>query len=104
MSGHTSWKVVPVNNADRSTLYLIHLFVDDEQHGTVCGIWAPAGHPDAHRNARLLASAPDLLAALNEIEAEVEGYVDGDLSTSSSRLANRVMFLARAAVGKAVGP
>lgn len=51
-----------------------------------------------------IAAAPDLLSALREIEALVEGYVDGTPDAPPiARLANRVSTLARAAIERAEG-
>lgn len=56
-------------------------------------------------NARLIAAAPDLLAALNEFSDYVHAEqcsTDGAVTYSNTQI-NRLAFLARAAIAKATG-
>ena len=58
----------------------------------------------ADANARLIAAAPAMRAALEEIEAAAEGYEDGAPDASAvSKLANEVCRLARAALAAGGG-
>lgn len=59
---------------------------------------------EAEKRARLIASAPALASALEEIEAAVEGWCDGAPDASAaSKLANQVTFLARSALAATRG-
>ena len=62
MSGHTPgpWPCIRLENENGpyATNYIAHIDCG------VCMVWAPVGNSEREANARLIAAAPDLLAAL----------------------------------------
>lgn len=58
-------------------------------------------HSEARANARLIAAAPDLLAALSELSCIVQGLLDGDDCRHS--IDSFTLQPARAAIAKAKG-
>lgn len=60
---------------------------------------------DSEDNARLIAAAPELLAALRDIEATVHEpcAVNQDRQQWAMRRLNEVLYTARAAIAKATG-
>lgn len=65
------------------------------EHGAVCEVYGIADGSEAHANARLIAAAPGLLAALDMMERHFSRYDD----THN----NLVLEQARAAIAKATG-
>lgn len=70
--------------------------------GKVASVWAGRGHhfdwPEAEANARLIAAAPDMLAALLRAEMFLSGFEDDDMQDVTSDLQ-----AIRAAIAKARG-
>ena len=59
------WEAKRINNSTGDTLYHCHIFVEP----SICGVWSPPGNAEAEANTHLIAAAPDLLAALEDILA-----------------------------------
>ena len=73
--------------------------------GRICDMWGrdPAFHSDEDAaNARLIASAPDLLAALVEVTGDIEAYCD-DHNSARPTDVTVVLPKLRAAIAKATG-
>jgi hypothetical protein len=82
-----------------------HWIMDTQDHGELSRVAMVAFHDDASgdetkQNARLIAAAPDLLAALIACHDQLDGWVmEGSLDPLDAAAVN----MAREAIGKAVG-
>lgn len=82
-----------------------HWIMDAQDHGELSRIAMVAFHDDTSgdetkQNARLIAAAPDLLAALIACHDQLDGWVmEGSLDPLDAAAVN----MAREAIGKAVG-
>ena len=103
MSAHTPgpWAVTTVGSC-----HGIHPAASDNERDDICRVAPHNYHPngwqaakgEAEANARLIAAAPDLLAALRALVGEADlGEIDHDDET------RRLLDAARAAIAKAIG-
>lgn len=100
MSKHTPgpWKLAEAVQGKYTKTNLRRIRSEREglEHGAVCEVYGIADGTEAHANAVLIASAPELLAALQSLMQHPH-------LTSYALLDDRVMQEARDAIAKAIG-
>lgn len=86
-------------HSDRAELFGVTLDdADQHEDGRSTVVCYTGNGPNAHNNARLIAAAPDLLAALDELMSAV---ADDDEGVRSTMRIGKALQAARAAIDKA---